>query len=346
MDKKHISRRDFIALAGTAGAAALAAPDLIGSALANRHPHPRPTSLKYLDRNMYRKNTNVLAHFDAGEERGAKMQMMAIGDRRYLFNRGDVIDVSEPLHPKMFNKKGYVGNQVQVAYNRKLGKWIMMTGAGVAGTFSTPKAPHGKYDEPAMIQQNINQKGLRGVRFYDVSDPAKIVPLAHWSCDQGDPKREVQTGSGTHRSYYDGGQYAYLDTAPDNSFTHMESSVRYYCNGMQIIDVSDPSAPKFVANWWVPGQREGEEEAQKKWREYGDKESWTTLHGPMYVPKKVEDGGRYGYSAWGAFGMMIHDLTDIRKPQVIGRFYPKMELGSLPFHTIDIARLDRGFRYH
>src|SRR5580765_136905 len=104
MDKKHISRRDFMALA-------------------NRHPHPRPTSLKYLDRNMYRKNTNVLAHFDAGEERGAKMQMMAIGDRRYLFNRGDVIDVSEPLHPKMFNKKGYVGNQVQVAYNRKLGKW-------------------------------------------------------------------------------------------------------------------------------------------------------------------------------------------------------------------------------
>jgi len=91
MDKKHISRRDFIALAGTAGAAALAGPELIGSALANRHPHPRPTSLKYLDRNMYRKNTNVLAHFDAGEERGAKMQMMAIGDRRYLFNRGDVI---------------------------------------------------------------------------------------------------------------------------------------------------------------------------------------------------------------------------------------------------------------
>jgi hypothetical protein len=37
---------------------------------------------------MYRKNTSVLAHFDPGEERGAKMQMMAIGDRRYLFNRG------------------------------------------------------------------------------------------------------------------------------------------------------------------------------------------------------------------------------------------------------------------
>ena len=343
MTSKYITRRDFIKLGATAGGLALAGPELIGTAFANRHPHPRPTSLKYLDRNMYRKNTNVLAHFDPGEERGAKMQMMAVGSRRYLFNRGDVIDVSDPLDPKMFNKKGYVGNQVQLAYNRKLGKWILMTGAGIAGTFSTPQAPHGKYDEPSMIQKNIEQKGLRGVRFYDATDPAKIVPLSQWSCDQGDPKRELQTGSGTHRSYYDGGQYAYLDTAPDNSFIRMESSVRYYCNCIQIIDVADPAQPKFVANWWVPGQREGEEDAYKKWREYGDKESWTTLHGPMYVPKKIEDGGRYGYSAYGAFGMMIHDLSDIRNPKLVSRYYPKMKVGGLPFHTVDIARLDRGF---
>jgi hypothetical protein len=63
----------------------------------------------------------------------------------------------------------------------------------------------------------------------------------------------------------------------------------------------------------------------------------------MYVPKRVEDGGRYGYSAYGAFGMMVHDLSDISNPKLIGRFYPKMAAGSLPFHTIDIARLDRGF---
>ena len=342
-DSNGMTRRDFIKLGAAAGGLTAAGPDLIGTALANRHPHPRPTSLKYLDRNMYRKNTNVLAHFDPGGEREAKMQMMAIGARRFMFMRGDVIDITDPLKPTMFNPKAYVGNQVQLAYNRKLGKWILMTGSGVAGTFSTPKAPRGKYDDPSMIQRNINQKGLRGVRFYDASDPAKIVPLSQWSCDQGDPTREIQTGSGTHRSYYDGGQYAYLDTAPDNSYTRMESSVRYYCNGIQIIDVADPAQPKFVANWWVPGQREGEEEAYKKWREYGDKESWTTLHGPMYVPKKVEDGGKYGYSAYGSFGMMIHDLSDIRNPQLIGRHYPKVQLGAIPFHTVDIVRLDRGF---
>ena len=57
----------------------------------------------------------------------------------------------------------------------------------------------------------------------------------------------------------------------------------------------------------------------------------------------IEDGGKIGYSAWGAFGMLVHDLSDIRNPKLIGQFKPKIEKGSLPFHTIDIVRLNRGF---
>jgi hypothetical protein len=61
MAKNKMTRRDFIKLAYTGGGLLVAGPKLIGTASANRHPHPRPTSLKYLDRNMYRKNTDVLA---------------------------------------------------------------------------------------------------------------------------------------------------------------------------------------------------------------------------------------------------------------------------------------------
>jgi LVIVD repeat-containing protein len=332
------TRRGFLKAGAAAGGLAAA-----GAALANRHPHPRSTSLPYLDRNMYRKNTDVLAHFDPGEHRGAKMQMMAVGERRFLFLMGDVIEVTDPLRPKMVNHKGYAGNQVQLAYNPKLGKWILMTGAGIAGTFSSPKWPHGKYDNPALIKGNIEQKGLRGVRFYDASNPEKIVPLSQWSCDQGDPKREVQTGSGTHRSYYDGGRYAYLDTGPDNSFTGQEAWFRYYTNCIQVIDVADPTQPKFVSNWWVPGQREAEKGERAKWRETGDQESFTSLHGPMYVPKKVEDGGRYGYSAYGAFGMMIHDVSDPANLKLVSTYNPQPRPGAILYHTIDIVRLDRGF---
>src|SRR5438034_9940523 len=105
------SRREFMKAAAAGAGATLA-----GDVFANRHPHPRPTSLKYLDRNMYRKNTDVLAHFDPGEEHGGKMQMMAIGERRFLFQRGDVIEVSDPLKPKAINKKGFGGSQLQLAY--------------------------------------------------------------------------------------------------------------------------------------------------------------------------------------------------------------------------------------
>ena len=34
----------------------------------------------------------------------------------------------------MFNHKAFVGNQVNLAYNRKIGKWILMTGAGIVRT--------------------------------------------------------------------------------------------------------------------------------------------------------------------------------------------------------------------
>ena len=134
--------------------AALGATSAIPFAHANRHPSVRPTSLPYLDRNMYRRNTDVLAHFDPGEERGSKMQMMSIGPRRILFNRRDVIDVTEPLKPTLVTKGAYQTGQIQLAYNRRIGKWILMTGHGSIGTFSTPKWPHGKYDNPDLIKRN------------------------------------------------------------------------------------------------------------------------------------------------------------------------------------------------
>jgi TAT (twin-arginine translocation) pathway signal sequence len=122
MNKNGMTRRDFIKWGAAAGGLVVGGPKWVSTALANRHPHPRPTSIKYLDRNMYRKDTDVLAHFGPGEQRGGKMQMMAIGERRFLFQSGDVVEVTDPLKPKMFNKGGFVGSQLQLAYNRKLGK--------------------------------------------------------------------------------------------------------------------------------------------------------------------------------------------------------------------------------
>ena len=339
----RISRRDFIKIGAAAGGAALAGTQLVETAFANRHPAPRPTSLSYLDRNMYRKNTDVLAVFSPGHHRGNKMQMMAVGERRYLFQAGDVIDVSNPVKPELVGRNAFLGSAVQLAYNNKLGKWILMTGRGSRATFSTPKWPHGKYDNPLLIEANIKEQGLRGVRFYDATDPAKLVPLSEWACDQGDPRRPQQTGSGTHRNYYDGGQYAYLDTAPGQHLHQSGGLVPLLHQLHPDHRRLGPGQPQVRRQLVGAGTAPGRGGRVQEVAEYGDKTSFNSLHGPMYVPKRVEEGGRYGYSAYGSFGMLIHDLSDIRKPRLVSVYKPPRQPGSIPFHTIDIVRLDRGF---
>ncbi|HSB74585.1 MAG TPA: twin-arginine translocation signal domain-containing protein, partial [Terriglobales bacterium] len=249
------TRRQFLQ---TAAGAALAVAGSAVASRANNHPHPSPQSLTYLDRRMYLHNMEVIAHILPGEDRGGKMQMMTAGDRRYLVQQGDFIDVSNLRKPAMYNPRGWNGYQVQVAWNQKLKKWILVTSAAAPITSSTPTAPNGKYDDPKLLDKWRNYKGLRGIRVYDVSNPAKTSLLSEFSTGA--------TGAGTHRNYYDGGRYAYLDTAPDDSFIHQISYFRPLVNGNMIVDMSDPANPKEVSMWWVPGSRKGEEAEYEKWQ--------------------------------------------------------------------------------
>ena len=281
---RKLSRRQLI----KGSAALLGGLTLVDSvtriAAANNHPHVHQGSLDYLDQATYIQNCEVHLRLGTTGGLGGKSQMMAIGKRRFLFNNGKVWDASDALHPELVSEGAWSGNQIQLAYNRDIQKWILMTGASPPPTSSTPQAPNGKYDDPRLVDNVRYSAGLRGVRVYDATDPADIKLLSRWSCDQGDPSRAVQTGGGTHRNYYDGGRYAYLDAAPDNSFINMESPVRVYTNCLQIIDLEDPENPRFVSNWWFPGQRAGELRAYRKWREFGDQKSFTAAHGAATEP--------------------------------------------------------------
>ena len=335
MTEKSLDRRSFLAGSAT----------LVGSALlsrgtsANSHPHPHAHSLDYLDPDTYINNCEVHTRLTST---GGKMQMMAKGDRRYLFNRGNVWDISNAQNPELVNEGGWIGGQFQLAFNQQLGNWIMVAGASPPPSSATIEHPNGKYDDPRLIDNIIYYPGLRGVRIYDATDPTNIKLLSMWSCDQGDPTRAVQTGGGTHRNYYDGGRYAYLDAAPDNSFINMESAIRVYTNGLQIIDLLDPENPQFVSNWWIPGQRAGELSAYRRWREYGDRSSFTAAHGAFYVPRKIENGGKYCYGSYGSFGITVHDVSDPRNPKLVSQWRPPYLPGAIPFHTADVSWLDRG----
>ena len=314
-----------------------------GAAPEKTYGRPRPTSLPYLDLNMYRRNTDVVARVDdIGHV--LRLQMMAIRERRFLFtNQGDIIEVTDPLRPAMFRRKAYPRGHIQLAFNRKLGKWILIVCAGVPGTSPSKQNPLGKYGDPALIERCLKHPGLRGVRIYDATDPVDVRLLAEWSCDQGDAKRAVQTGGGGADAYYDGGRYLYLQASPGESFTVLESPWRYYTYGLQILDIADPAQPRFVANWWMPGQRAEEQAEACQWPEYGDRQSTNHLLGSLCMRGRVEDGERYAYSCWGSFGLLVHDLSDIRRPRLVGRYSPRTAPGAIPFHTVDVLNLTRGF---
>ena len=159
----------------------------------------------------------VLAHHFPGDNRPGKMQMMAIGKRRYLFqlvfptpdwnflrSQGQILDVTNPLEPVIVNEDAFLSFSIQVAFVQAVGKWVLMTSQTLPGG-------------PSWWMPS-----LRGVRFYDVTDPTDVSELSEFSTDGGDPDRWFQGGSGTHRDYWDGGRYAYLGAAPNDDFHYPE----------------------------------------------------------------------------------------------------------------------------
>ena len=105
------TRREFLRTAAGASLALAGSPIAVW---ADHHGHPTPNSISYLDRRTYIHNLELLAHFMPGRVRNGKMQLMSIGNRRYMFQQGDVIDVSDVRRPQMFNKGSFEGGQVQL----------------------------------------------------------------------------------------------------------------------------------------------------------------------------------------------------------------------------------------
>jgi len=74
---------------------------------------------------------------------------------------------------------------------------------------------------------------------------------------------------------------------------------------LQIVDIGDPANPVEVSRWWDEGQ----------WRAGGEPPSvsGTLLHGGAYVQSDR------AYLPYGAGGLIILDISDIRKPHLVGR---------------------------
>ncbi len=154
-------------------------------------------------------------------------------------------------------------------------------------------------DIPKLIEAEKKPYDRGGFKIYDVSDPSR-PRLLHY---------EKTGGKGVHRFDMDE-RYAYISTEMKG----------YQGNILVNYDISDPTSPKEVSRWWMPGQHIAGGEA------------------PDWVGKqnRLHHALRFGDKLWAGVwqaGLRVIDIADMAAPRTVGsyNYHPPF---PEPTHTV------------
>jgi hypothetical protein len=126
-----------------------------------------------------------------------------------------------------------------------------------------------------------------GIQLLDISDPINPREIGFFSTG----------GRGVHRVFYTGGQYAYMSAEPEGFSDQI----------MFIVDVSDPTRPREVSRWWIPGM----------WTAGGEEPTWPSgLRYAAHHPNVWQDRAYWGF--WDA-GLIIMDISDPTYPKQVSQ---------------------------
>lgn len=236
----------------------------------------------------------IIAHTDMnGRPDGLQMQYQEVDGKHYLYvghfwsGGVSILDVTDPATPEVV---GFVATPNPDTWHIKV--------QVADGIMMLPS-------ELNFFASGVDAKNVRsGVRFLDVKDPANPVELSF--AEAG--------GIGCHRSWWNGGDYAYVSagiTAPGISMHGIPDTTRI----MLTLDVSDPRNPRRVSEFWLPIQR-GEGQPM------GDGETLYT-HQPL-----IEDDR--AYVAYWDGGFAIVDIEDRARPRLVShvKTFPEMSDGN------------------
>ncbi|ESR22683.1 LVIVD repeat-containing protein [Lutibaculum baratangense] len=192
---------------------------------------------------------------------------------------GDLMICNVERHKRHFYRKGERIAAVEEAHRARTGR--DPGDAAIAAELGVEAA-----DVPEL--RAGLERGYRdgGFRVFDISDLARPRELAY-----------VHTGGiGVHRFHMDE-RYAYIST-------EMEGFVG---NILVTYDLADPSAPKEVSRWWMPGQNVAA----------GETPDWPGQRHRLHHALRF--GDRMFAACWYA-GAWLVDVSDIAAPRTIGRF--------------------------
>ena len=132
--------------------------------------------------------------------------------------------------------------------------------------------------------KSLTRNWTAGIDVYDISNPSNPKKIGFMNVE----------GGGVHRIWYVGGQWAYASALLDGFTDYI----------FIIIDMSDPTKPKEVGRFWLPGMNvaAGETMSQNQAR--------AGLHHPII-------NGDTAYLAWRDAGLVIMDIKDKNNPDLI-----------------------------
>jgi hypothetical protein len=242
-------------------------------------------------------NVEIIAHSNMdGRVDGVQMQYQEVQGQAYLYvghlwsGGVSILNVTDAYKPEVV---GFVPTPNKHTWHLKVqvAEEIMMIPC-----------------EFNILAIDADPKHLKsGVRFFDASNPTEPREISFYEAG----------GIGVHRSWWNGGQYAYLAAgiAAPGIWMH---GVPDMTRVMTILDVSDPAHPRKVSDFWLPQQR-GEEPKP------GDGET-------VYVHEPVIEGDR-AYVAYWDGGFAIIDISDRARPQLISHVRTFPELSDGATHT-------------
>jgi hypothetical protein len=244
------------------------------------------------------RNVEIVGHSDMdGRTDGLQMQFQEANGRQYLYvghfwsGGTTILDVTDPASPTTASfiptpNKDTWSIKVQVA------------------------------DNIAMIPTELNFFGLNidaanarsGVRFFDVSAPTNPKELSFYEAG----------GIGVHRSWWNGGKYAYLSAGISAGKGVWMHGAPEMTRVMTTVDASDPSNPRKVSEFWLPEQK-GEE-------------PWPADGATVYCHQPTVEGDRCYVAYWDG-GFAILDISTPSQPRLISRVKTFPEFGDGNVHT-------------
>jgi hypothetical protein len=162
---------------------------------------------------------------------------------------------------------------------------------------------------------NARQVSYRGVKFYDVSDPAQPTFLSYWEAPTSPP--DPKTGAypdmdGAHHFNFDG-RYLYLGTEYRGFIGRI----------LVILDLADPTRPREAGRWWIPGQKTPEEDGVRDWvQQHWSQPVVRRPDGRLTKHLGMHYATPYGdvvYLSYNQAGLVVLDVRDKSRPRLISR---------------------------